>query len=287
MNIDDYSNSLNKNIDRISKSDAKHIIDLTIKNYAIYNTYFVELQDTLLKNENKLDPKLNALNFFVMHSTFMFNSFINDLISNNYFSLKINIRVINEFYFKYLFLLYSDNYVSEVYLDFNDVYLYNLSRKFDNILKLPKNEILKLKNNYKKILKKYNIKGDVKEDYWIKLALKHNKKQKSGKSIQEIIEWLKSNNKIENAIIIAYEDNCDFNHCGIGSLNYQQLVDLYDTQNKFYEMYQPILSEFNYMLVKLVVRFMDEYPEFKNQEVIDVLLNNMHTIFKRGSDYDV
>src|SRR5574344_506207 len=121
MNIDDYAINIKKNIERIKESDSAVIIDITIKNYAIYNSFFVELQDKLSNDGNELDFKLNALNFLIMHSTFMFNGFINELITNNYYSLKINIRVITEFYFKLLFLLYSDNYVSELFLDFNNI----------------------------------------------------------------------------------------------------------------------------------------------------------------------
>lgn len=280
MNIDDYVTNINKNINRIKESDSADIIDITIKNYAIYNTFFVELQDKLSKDGNKLNYKLNALNFMVMHSTFMFNGFINDLITNNYYSLKINIRVINEFYFKLLFLLYNDEYVSELYLDFNNIYLYNISRKFNNNLRMDDKDQQKLQTLYENAIKKYNLPTNIKEDYWIKKALEYITGKESKKSIQGIINWLKDNKKIDNAIIISYEDNCDYNHCGIGSLNYQQLIDLLDSQNKFYEMYQPILLEFNYMIVNIVIKYMGEYSEYKNKEVEDILLNNMNFIFK-------
>lgn len=280
MNIDDYVTNINKNINRIKESDSADIIDITIKNYAIYNTFFVELQDKLSKDGNKLNYKLNALNFMVMHSTFMFNGFINDLITNNYYSLKINIRVINEFYFKLLFLLYNDEYVSELYLDFNNIYLYNISQKFNNNLRMDDKDQQKLQTLYANAIKKYNLPTNIKEDYWIKKALEYITGKESKKSIQGIINWLKDNKKIDNAIIISYEDNCDYNHCGIGSLNYQQLIDLLDSQNKFYEMYQPILLEFNYMIVNIVIKYMGEYSEYKNKEVEDILLNNMNFIFK-------
>lgn len=284
MNIDDYAINIKKNIERIKESDSAVIIDITIKNYAIYNSFFVELQDKLSNDGNELDFKLNALNFLIMHSTFMFNGFINDLITNNYYSLKINIRVITEFYFKLLFLLYSDNYVSELFLDFNNVYLYNISQKFNNNLRMDNKEQHKLEKIYTETIKKYNLPTDIKEDYWIKKALEHNTGKQSRKNIQGIINWLKDNKRIDNAIIISYEDNCDYNHCGIGSLNYQQLIDLYDSKGEFYNIYQPILSEFNYILTNIVLKYMEEYPEYKNQEVLDVLLNNMNLIFKQGSD---
>lgn len=284
MNIDDYAINIKKNIERIKESDSAVIIDITIKNYAIYNSFFVELQDKLSNDGNELDFKLNALNFLIMHSTFMFNGFINDLITNNYYSLKINIRVITEFYFKLLFLLYSDNYVSELFLDFNNIYLYNISQKFNNNLRMDNKEQHKLEKIYTETIKKYNLPTDIKEDYWIKKALEHNTGKQSRKNIQGIINWLKDNKRIDNAIIISYEDNCDYNHCGIGSLNYQQLIDLYDSKSEFYNIYQPILSEFNYILTNIVLKYMEEYPEYKNQEVLDVLLNNMNLIFKQGSD---
>ena len=284
MNIDDYVTNIHNNIGRIKKSDSADIISITIKNYAIYNTFFVGLQDKLSNDGNKLNYKLNALNFMIMHSTFMFNGFINDLIINNYYSLKINIRVITEFYFKLLFLLYSDNYVSELYLDFNSVYLYNISKKFNNNLRMDSNEQHKLEKIYTETIKKYNLPIDIKEDYWIKKALEHNIGKQSGKNIQGIIKWLKDNKKIDDAIVISYEDNCDYNHCGIGSLNYQQLIDLYDSRGEFYNIYQPVLSEFNYILTNIVVKYMEEYSEYKNQDVLDVLLNNMNLIFKQGSD---
>ena len=284
MNIDDYAINIKKNIERIKESDSAVIIDITIKNYAIYNSFYVELQDKLSNDGNELDFKLNALNFLIMHSTFMFNGFINDLITNNYYSLKINIRVITEFYFKLLFLLYSDNYVSELFLDFNNIYLYNNSQKFNNNLRMDNKEQHKLEKIYTEIIKKYNLPTDIKEDYWIKKALEHNTGKQSRKNIQGIINWLKDNKRIDNAIIISYEDNCDYNHCGIGSLNYQQLIDLYDSKGGFYNIYQPILSEFNYILTNIVLKYMEEYPEYKNQEVLDVLLNNMNLIFKQGSD---
>lgn len=284
MNIDDYAINIKKNIERIKESDSAVIIDITIKNYAIYNSFFVELQEKLSNDGNELDFKLNALNFLIMHSTFMFNGFINDLITNNYYSLKINIRVITEFYFKLLFLLYSDNYVSELFLDFNNIYLYNISQKFNNNLRMDNKEQHKLEKIYTEIIKKYNLPTDIKEDYWIKKALEHNIGKQSRKNIQGIISWLKENKRIDNAIIISYEDNCDYNHCGIGSLNYQQLIDLYDSKGEFYNIYQPILSEFNYILTNIVLKYMEEYPEYKNQEVLDVLLNNMNLIFKQGSD---
>lgn len=284
MNIDDYAINIKKNIKRIKESDSAVIIDITIKNYAIYNSFFVELQDKLSNDGNELDFKLNALNFLIMHSTFMFNGFINDLITNNYYSLKINIRVITEFYFKLLFLLYSDNYVSELFLDFNNIYLYNISQKFNNNLRMDNKEQHKLEKIYTETIKKYNLPTDIKEDYWIKKALEHNTGKKSMKNIQGIINWLKDNKRIDDTIIISYEDNCDYNHCGIGSLNYQQLIDLYDSKDEFYNIYQPILSEFNYILTNIVLKYMEEYPEYKNQEVLDVLLNNMNLIFKQGSD---
>lgn len=284
MNIDDYVINIKKNIERIKESDSAVIINITIKNYAIYNSFFVELQDKLSNDGNELDFKLNALNFLIMHSTFMFNGFINDLITNNYCSLKINIRVITEFYFKLLFLLYSDNYVSELFLDFNNIYLYNISQKFNNNLRMDNKEQHKLEKIYIETIKKYNLPTDIKEDYWIKKALEHNTGKQARKNIQGIINWLKDNKRIDNAIIISYEDNCDYNHCGIGSLNYQQLIDLYDSKDEFYNIYQPILSEFNYILTNIVLKYMEEYPEYKNQEVLDVLLNNMNLIFKQGSD---
>lgn len=284
MNIDDYVTNIHKNIGRIKKSDSADIISITIKNYAIYNTFFVGLQDKLSNDGNKLNYKLNALNFMIMHSTFMFNGFINDLIINNYYSVKINIRVITEFYFKLLFLLYSDDYVSELYLDFNSIYLYNISKKFNNNLRMDSKEQHKLEQFYTETIKKYNLQTDIKEDYWIKKALEHNTGKQSGKNIQGIIKWLKDNKKIDDAIVISYEDNCDYNHCGIGSLNYQQLIDLYDSRGELYNIYQPVLSEFNYILTNIVVKFMEEYSEYKNQDVLDVLLNNMNLIFKQGSD---
>lgn len=284
MNIDDYVTNIHKNIGRIKKSDSADIISITMKNYAIYNTFFVGLQDKLSNDGNKLNYKLNALNFMIMHSTFMFNGFINDLIINNYYSLKINIRVITEFYFKLLFLLYSDDYVSELYLDFNSIYLYNISKKFNNNLRIDSKEQHKLEKIYTETIKKYNLPTDIKEDYWIKKALEHNTGKQSGKNIQGIIKWLKDNKKIDDAIVISYEDNCDYNHCGIGSLNYQQLIDLYDSRGQFYNIYQPVLSEFNYILTNIVVKYMEEYSEYKNQDVLDVLLNNMNLIFKQGSD---
>lgn len=284
MNIDEYAINIKKNIERIKESDSAVIIDITIKNYAIYNSFFVELQEKLSNYGNELDFKFNALNFLIMHSTFMFNGFINDLITNNYYSLKINIRVITEFYFKLLFLLYSDNYVSELFLDFNNIYLYNISQKFNNNLRMDNKEQHKLEKIYTEIIKKYNLPTDIKEDYWIKKALEHNIGKQSGKNIQGIINWLKENKRIDNAIIISYEDNCDYNHCGIGSLNYQQLIDLYDSKGEFYNIYQLILSEFNYIITNIVLKYMEEYPEYKNQEVLDVLLNNMNLIFKQGSD---
>lgn len=284
MNIDDYVTNIHKNIGRIKKSDSADIISITMKNYAIYNIFFVGLQDKLSNDGNKLNYKLNALNFMIMHSTFMFNGFINDLIINNYYSLKINIRVITEFYFKLLFLLYSDDYVSELYLDFNSIYLYNISKKFNNNLRIDSKEQHKLEKIYTETIKKYNLPTDIKEDYWIKKALEHNTGKQSGKNIQGIIKWLKDNKKIDDAIVISYEDNCDYNHCGIGSLNYQQLIDLYDSRGQFYNIYQPVLSEFNYILTNIVVKYMEEYSEYKNQDVLDVLLNNMNLIFKQGSD---
>jgi len=282
VNIDDYVTNINKNINRIKESDSADIIDITIKNYAIYNTFFVELQDKLSKDGNKLNYKLNALNFMVMHSTFMFNGFINDLITNNYYSLKINIRVIIEYYFKLLFLLYSDDYVSQLYLDFDDVYLYNLSRKNNYNLKMRTEENEKLEILYNDIVRKYKLPENIKEDYWIKLALEHNTGKTSKKSIQKIIEWLKDLKVIDDAIIVAYEFNCDFNHCGIGSLNYQQMIDLYDSENKFYDIYHPILVEFNYVLINIITRYTEVYPEYKNQEVIDKLEKNMNLIIKKG-----
>lgn len=280
MEILDYVNSLNKNFKKIIDSDANEIIKITIDDYSIYNTFFVTLQQKLSTDEKKIDHKLNALNYLHMHSTFMFNGFINDIISNNYFSAKIYLRVIIEFYFKYLFLLYSDEYVSELFLDFDAIYMYNLSNKFDNYLKLESANQEQLKNNYESIKKKYDISDNIKEDYWIKIALEHNTGKSNNKSIQNVIQWLKNNNKIEEAIIIAYEDNCDFNHCGVGSLNYQQLIDIYDSQNKYYDMYQPLLSQFNYILFSIIKKFMDEYKEYEDEETIEIIANNLDHIFK-------
>ena len=141
-----------------------------------------------------------------------------------------------------------------------------------------------MKKTVLETIKKYNLPTDIKEDYWIKKALEHNAGKQSGKNIQGIIKWLKDNKKIDDAIVISYEDNCDYNHCGIGSLNYQQLIDLYDSRGEFYNIYQPVLSEFNYILTNIVVKYMEEYSEYKNQDVLDVLLNNMNLIFKQGCD---
>lgn len=176
----------------------------------------------------------------------MFNSIINDLIINNFFSLKVNLRVIIDYYFKFLILLYSDNYVSEIYLNFNDIYLYNHLIKYNNNLRIKIDEQNELKNRYNKIIKKYNLSNSIKEDYWIKLAIEYNTGKSGNKSIKNIIKWLKDNNMIEETIILSYEENCDF----------------------------------NYVLLSILNKYMEKYPEYKNREVIDRMLKILDGILK-------
>ena len=280
MNFEDFKDNIQNNIDKMINSNCKEMIVISIDNYILYHNFFIAIKEKYYYDGKKLYFKLNALNFMNMHSTFLIDSLLKDVLSNNFFSSKINIRVFNEFYFKYLFLLYNDAFVSEVFLDFNNIYLWNVSQKFNIILRMNPSDKEKIANNYQRVKNKYNLPNNIKDDYWIKVALEKIDGKKHNKNIQEIIQWLKFYNKIEESMIAAYEDNCDFNHCGIGSMNYQQLIDIYNNENKMHEIYQPILSEFNYILYDIVKKYMEVFKEFKDVDLLNKIEHNLNIILK-------
>ena len=133
---------------------------------------------------------------------------------------------------------------------------------------------------YKQLVIKYKIPSDVKEDYWIKIALKLIDKKEHSKSIQEIISWLDSQKIIDKNLIISYEENCSITHLGISSLHEQQVIDKYDESNDFYKIYISILCQFNYILYLIISNYMAVYKKVKNKNILTKMEQNNNKIFK-------
>ena len=120
----------------------------------------------------------------------------------------------------------------------------------------------------------------MKEDYWIKIALKLIDKKEHSKSIQEIISWLDSQKIIDKNLIISYEENCSITHLGISSLHEQQVIDKYDESNDFYKIYISILCQFNYILYLIISNYMAVYKKVKNKNILTKMEQNNNKIFK-------
>lgn len=280
MNYKDFIENIESEIQRVFNSNLKEQLSLTIENYVLYNNFFVNLQNINSTNGKDYDYKMDALNFLNMHSTFLINSFIKDIIVNNYFSAKSLLRIFHEFYFKFIFILSNDKEVAELFLSFNVVSLKKQMEKFNLQDKNYKNKVNKLLQKYKQLVIKYKIPSDVKEDYWIKIALKLIDKKEHSKSIQEIISWLDSQKIIDKNLIISYEENCSITHLGISSLHEQQVIDKYDESNDFYKIYISILCQFNYILYLIISNYMAVYKKVKNKNILTKMEQNNNKIFK-------
>ena len=285
MNYKDFIENIESEIQRVSNSNLKEQLSLTIENYILYNNFFANLQKINSKNGKVCDCKMDALNFLNMHSTFLINSFIKDIIVNNYFSAKSLLRIFHEFYFKFIFILSNDKEVAELFLSFNVVSLKTQMEKFDLQDKKYKNKINELMRRYNQLVAKYKIPNDVKENYWIKIALKLIDKKNHSKSIQDIIEWLDNQKLIDKNLKISYEENCNITHLGISSLHEQQVIDKYDEANDFYKIYISILCQFNYILYLIIYNYMVVYERSKDKNILDKLEKNTDLIFQSvGSD---
>lgn len=109
--IDKYfENIITKNKNKIFKNNKiNYIIDKSIDNFNAY-IYFIE------KYQKITDINNNAI--FEFAASFSFEAFINDLVIYNTQSIMILQRVLLELYFKFMFIITSDKFVEDLFLDF-------------------------------------------------------------------------------------------------------------------------------------------------------------------------
>lgn len=244
--MENYIKAINNEFEKVQKSDLSEIIKMTLSNYSTYHTFFISQQRENI-NISKNDKKLKTINELNMHSTFLMDAFIRNILTNNYISVKITIKSLIEFYIKYKFLLHSDSYVSEVYKDSE---ILTLSKRAKS-LNLNQNLSNTLNNSVTTIQQKYNF-TSTNDEHWIKLSLDHLKGTKnSEKSLSAIHNYLKKENLIDDYIYDLYKNNCDFAHIGANSLETQQTVDQKLESGHFCEVYSESLIFFNYIILDI------------------------------------
>lgn len=255
ISIKEYRKNINENINLIEFSDINELLQLTLENYKTYNNFFVKNQKQKT-NSNNASIKIDTLNFINMHSTFLFDGFIKNIIINNYSSAQIVLRSITEMYVKYIFLLNCDEYVSEVYSDFSIITLNNQNADVDLDEKIRN----LLSQRYDEIKEKYTLKDTVKDDYWIKLALDHiTESKKNPASFRAVVNYLGDNKLIPDFIFPSYQRNCDYNHIGYDSLNLQQFQDKKISEGKYKSTYLELLVIFNYIIHDIFEKYIDFY----------------------------
>lgn len=288
MKTSDYINNLNNNINLVIDSNIKELIELTLDNYYIYHNYFVSLQSKLV-NTKVSDVKLNVLNYFHMHSTYLLTSLINTIMIDDCFSSHINLRTFIEFYFKYNLILYSDNFVSELYNDFIVIYkAYDIEKYNLYTFTNKSKEIEEIMNQKKDVLNKYDIDDNGKPDRWIKIALNYNDSNtKYNKSIKDLINWLEKKDYISKSIIKAYEKECEFIHCNIYSMDAIQIASKNKECKMYVRNYMTILLTTNLLMLTIIADFMETYTKYNDETILNVLNKNVEIISKSANEFNM
>lgn len=260
MNFNTYKEQTYENIKKIENSNCKNLIELTIENFQRYANFFRKVKESF---KEKVSVKEETLNEMTMYSTFLVDSTLKSTLVNDYIGAEIDIRVLNDFYIKYLFILYGDNYVSETYQDYKKL------SKYNNLIEKNKEIPYKLQLEYNEISKKYS---NLSDDYWIKLALDHlDKTSKHDKSLKAITNWLEGNNllmdKVDGFIIPK-----NFK----GEVDLQTYLVPFDDTSDFKKIYLPILARLNYIMCFVIYKFMNCYTEYKDDEIIKKMFDNLN-----------
>lgn len=266
MNIETFATDINKEIDRVKNSNMYSELENLIALYGIYHKYFVSLQKKYAIDGKDFDIKLSTLNDLNMHLTFFLDNIIKDFIIGNYSSLKLSVRGIIDFYYKFMFILSSPEEVSIVYNDFRDVALYN----YRNCISTDKQPMI-LKN-YELVKKKYNIKQEnVNENLWVKKALDFiNPKGNNNKSDACLINFLEENNLIIKEVKIIYDECCSYQHFGPLSLDLHQSSDVLISDLNNYRMaYLPMIAVTSTIIYDILEKYMRYYPEKKNEGILN------------------
>lgn len=251
-----YIESINNSIVKINKSDVSNILNLTLINYEEYLNFFVSIQEKKANDGQAIDSKINTLNSLNMHSTFLIDGFLKNIIINSYSSTKIILRSIIELYIKYKFILQSDTFVAKVYSDFSKVTL--MKQNYDLNLSVETKKLLD--QAYEVVNKIYNLNGKFNDDMWIKISLDHvTKKTNNEKSLQAIVEYLEEKKCIQKWTYKSYKINCDFNHIGANSLDELQYIDLKIEEGKFKEAYYEMLASLNYIIWDIYKSYVEFY----------------------------
>lgn len=251
-----YIESINNSIVKINKSDVSNILNLTLINYEEYLNFFVSIQEKKANDSQTIDSKINTLNSLNMHSTFLIDGFLKNVIINSYSSTKIILRSIIELYIKYKFILQSDAFVAKAYSDFSKVTL--MKQNYDLDLSIETKKLLD--QAYEGVNKIYNLNGKFNDDMWIKISLDHvTKKTNNEKSLQAIVEYLEEKKCIQKWAYKSYKINCDFNHIGANSLDELQYIDLKIEEGKFKEVYYEMLASLNYIIWDIYKSYVEFY----------------------------
>ena len=267
-----FDNIIISRKNRIIKSDkTKCIVDKCIENFNAY-IYAVE------KYKEYVDVSENTIFEFATYFSYIFEGIINDLVIYNIQPIVIIHRVLLELYFKFVFIISSDDFVRQLFSDFKAVDVYNLSMLENTIEKMTLNEQNRLKKDYEKVRRKYKLDShnEYSSEAWIKIALEHLGVKKPTKQMSKLIEYLVEKNYIDITLESDYKSCCDFIHSSQNAFGLTQVIN---KNNNNYDLISNTIDDFNFIILSIIEKLskkvdskLDDYAAFIQQN-IELLLN--------------
>lgn len=227
------------------------------------------------KNVKASKIKNDAIEEFLCYFSFLFEDYVSDLVINNVQSIMIMQRTLLENFFKFMFIIKSDEYVTQVYIDFRFINIYNSMQLENTMQELPKDEQDFLIKEYNNISKKYNLSSGYGSDNWIKLAMKHLNVKNPSKNLTDLIDYLVENEYIHRFFASDYKDCCDFIHSNPNAMGITQCIYI---ENDSYKYINSSIKDFNYIVYN-ILNTLDEDLGLKITEYVNKIENNLYELF--------
>lgn len=275
--IDKYFKEIiiNKKNKALSDERMKKAVEKSIENLNCY-IYVIDkiFKESKIKNE--------AIEEFLCYFSFLFEDYVNDLIINNVQSLKIMQRTLLESFFKFMFIIKSDEYVSQLYSDFRFINIYNTFQLENDIQKLSKEEQEYLNKEYNKISKKYNLSSGYGSDIWIKIAMKHLNVKNPSKNITDLIDYLIKNEYINVLFASDYKDCCDFIHSNPNAMALTQCIYI---EKDSFTYIDSAIKDFNFIIYN-ILSTLDEDLDFKITEYVNIAESNLYDLLVPKDEFE-
>lgn len=253
----------------------KKAVEKSIENF---NCYICVMDKSVKSSKIKND----AIEEFLCYLSFLFEDYVNDLVINNVQSIMIMQRTLLENFFKFMFIIKSDEYVTQVYMDFKFINIYN-SMQLENIMQeLPKDKQEFLNKEYNNISKKYNLSSGCGSDNWIKLAMKHLNVKNPSKNLTDLIDYLIKNEYINRFFASDYKDCCDFIHSNPNAMGITQCVYI---ENDSYKYINSSIKDFNYIIYN-ILSTLDEDLDLKITEYVKKTENNLFDLLVPKDEFE-